>query len=152
MTTTPTSTLLASNDPYAILHARVWGRQDKATVFFTQEKINIPSQRDLNTMEQSTYTNLSFGPTLRVFPNDRYKMLVRDEYPSLLTHVENDRRTPGRQFSGMVITGHAGIGEYEASSTLACNLIGLFSRQKILLILLPHTEPYSCPTDGASAR
>jgi hypothetical protein len=152
MTTTSTSTLLAPSDPYAILHARVWGRQDKAVVLFTQEKINIPSQHDLNIVEQSTYTTLTFGPILRVFPNDRYKMLVRDEYPSLLTHVEKDRRTPGRQFCGMVITGHAGIGEYEASFTLAYSLIGLFSRQKILLVLLSRTKPYSFQANRASAR
>jgi hypothetical protein len=116
MTTTKTSTNLAmamrlpATDPHSRLHSNTWGQPEKGFECLGLESIDVPTENHLDQVEQSVYEVLDLGADVTVLPDEASRMLVRGEYDELRDLIEKDRRTPGRQLSGMVVIGHPGIG------------------------------------------
>lgn len=106
------STLLDPKDPLSLLHAKLWGKPEQESESIRTESVDVPAEDDLTHVETTTYKVLDAGEDIPVFPEDKSRMLVRDEYPALWKLIRDDRQTPGRQFGGTVVIGQSGIGNY----------------------------------------
>lgn len=145
--TTPTRTttnlsmsmLLDPNDSYSILHANIWGKPEQEHVFIKTETMDVPVEHDLSLLEPTSYKVLDAGDDVSVFPDDKSKMLVRDEYSALWKWITNDRNSPGCQFGGTVVIGQPGIGEYYTMYLETSQADDLL-RQLLLNLLLSRTE------------
>lgn len=102
---------LGPKDPYSILHADLWGKPAKESLLIKTETVDVPTEDDLSSFEPTSYNTLDVGDGVTVFPDNKFRMIVRDEYPALWKWIADDRNTPGRQFGGMVVIGQSGIGE-----------------------------------------
>jgi hypothetical protein len=103
---------LPTVDPHSRLHADIWGCPEKEFGYLSTNSIDIPVKDHLDQVKQSDYEILDLGADVTVLPDEGSRMLVRGDYNELRELIEKDRHTPGRQLSGMVVTGHPGIGTY----------------------------------------
>lgn len=103
--------LLELEDPFSILHTRLWGKSEQESNFIRTETLNVPAEDDLDCSTLTEHKVLDAGEDVTVFPNDKSRMLARKEYSAIWKLIREDRQTPGRQFGGTVVVGQPGIGE-----------------------------------------
>ena len=115
--------VVRKDEDWELFRQKFWGQRERQHQFYSTAAQSVPDVDEATELlEQVTthrtveYTSLDFQG-LPILPNDnppRTKLLVRDDYRVMYSHI-NERSSSPPYSGGMVVTGQPGIGKLSLS-------------------------------------